>query len=145
MKHKETVLLVEDDATVRSVLSDLVSALGYRCIVAANAIDATQIVEANLFRLDLLVTDINMPGALDGLALAEKVRARQPDVAVLLISGYAEATAMKAAESHGYHVLAKPFRQTHLQAAIAEELGRRGAERGSSVVSFDEARDRNRS
>ena len=141
MKHKETVLLVEDDATVRSVLSEQLSGFGYRCIAAANAIDATQIIEANLFRLDLLVTDIKMPGALDGLALAEKVRALQPDVAILLISGYPDAPVMTSADAHGYRVLAKPFRQSQLEAAVAEELGRRGA----SVVSLDEARDKNRS
>ncbi|HZB91022.1 MAG TPA: response regulator [Stellaceae bacterium] len=141
MKHKETVLLVEDDATVRSVLSEQLSGFGYRCIAAANAIDATQIIEANLFQLDLLVTDIKMPGALDGLALAEKVRALQPDVAILLISGYPDAPVMTSADAHGYRVLAKPFRQSQLEAAVAEELGRRGA----SVVSLDEARDKNRS
>ncbi len=151
MKHKETVLLVDDEPAVRSALADLISGLGYRCIAAANAVDAMQIIEANLFKLDLLVTDIKMPGELDGLGLAIKARELQPDVAILLITGFAEAPTMQQAASCGYRVLEKPFRQSRLEAAIAEELGRRGGEgggateeRGSSVVPIARARDRER-
>ena len=147
MKHKETVLLVDDEPTVRSALADLISGLGYRCIAAANAVDAMQIIEANLFKLDLLVTDIKMPGELDGLGLAIKVREQQPDVAILLITGYAEAPTMQQAASCGYRVLEKPFRQSRLEAAIAEELGKRGGgadERGSTVVPIARGRDRER-
>jgi two-component system, cell cycle sensor histidine kinase and response regulator CckA len=146
VKHKEMLLLVEDESTVRSVLSDLLAALGYRCIVAANAIDAMRIIEANLFRLDLLVSDIKMPGELDGLGLAEKMRALQPDVAILLISAYAESPRMQLAASRGYRVLEKPFRQAQLEAAIADALGERedGAAPRSSVVSLRRARDEGR-
>jgi DNA-binding NtrC family response regulator len=151
VKEKATVLLVEDEATVRSVLSGLLSALGYRCIVAANAVDALQIIEANLFRLDLLMTDLKMPGELDGLDVADKVRVFQPEAAILLISAYAESPTMKTAASRGYRVLEKPFRQSQLEAAMAEELEKRrggeagaGDERQSSVVSIKAARDKDR-
>lgn len=148
MKHKETILLVDDEPTVRSVLAGLLTGLGYRCIVAANAVDAMQIIEANLFTLDLLVSDIKMPGELDGVELAIKVRELQPDVAILLITGYAESPTMKQAASRGYRVLEKPFRHAQLQAAVAEELARRpGRAEGpsSSVVPIDRARDKGRS
>lgn len=152
MKHKETILLVDDEPTVRSALAGLLSVLGYRCIVAANAVDAMQIIEANLFTLDLLVTDIKMPGEIDGLGLAIKVRELQPDVAILLITGYAESPTMRQAAGCGYRVLEKPFRQAQLQAAIADELSKRGRgtavaadDPGSSVVPIGRGRNRGRS
>lgn len=144
MKHRETILLVEDEPTVRSVLSDLLSALGYRCIAAANAVDAMQIIEANLFRLDLLVSDIKMPGEVDGLGLAEKVRTLQPDVAILLITAYVESPRMQLAASRGYRVLEKPFRQTQLAAAVAETLKAREGDGSASVVSLRRVRDQGR-
>ena len=143
VKYKETILVVDDEALVRSALSEMLAGLGYRCIVAANAIDAMQIVEANLFRLDLLVTDIKMPGELNGLALAELVRARQPETAILLITGHAESPVMLKAARSGYRVLEKPFRHAHLAEAVAEELARRRGE--GSVVSLREAREKGRS
>lgn len=149
MKQRETILLVDDEPTVRSVLAEQLTGLGYRCIVAANAVDAMQIIEANLFTLDLMVTDIRMPGQFDGLDLADKVRERQPDVAILLITGYAESPRMRQAAQCGYRILEKPFRQTQLNAAIGEELKRRNAagaidSDSASVVSIERARDRHR-
>jgi DNA-binding NtrC family response regulator len=151
VKHKETVLVVDDEPTVRSVLAGLLSGLGYRCIVAANAVDAVLIIEANLFTLDLLVTDIRMPGELDGVDLANMVRERQPDVAVLLITGYAASATMERAASSGYRILEKPFRHTQLQAVVAEELSKRPRSAGSaaddgisSVVPIGRGRDRGR-
>jgi DNA-binding NtrC family response regulator len=145
MGYRETILIVDDDSTLRSIFSDLMTAQGYRCITAANAVDALQIIEANLFKLDMLVTDIRMPGALDGVGLASKARELQSDVAVLLITGYAKSQAMKESKARGYRVLEKPFRHVDLEAAIAEELGkRRGDEAteraGGSITSIDEAR-----
>lgn len=151
MKYTETILLVDDESLVRSALAGMLSARGYRCIVAANAIDAMQIIEADLFRLDLLVTDIKMPGALDGLDLANKVRELQLDVAILLITAYAESPTMKEAALRGYRVLEKPFRQNQFEAAVADELSRRGGDQGktggerdAAVVSLREARRKGR-
>jgi DNA-binding NtrC family response regulator len=145
MGYRETILIVDDESTLRSIFSDLMTAQGYRCITAANAVDALQIVEANLFKLDMLVTDIRMPGGLDGVGLASKARELQPDVAILLITGYAKSPAMKEARARDYRVLEKPFRHVDLQAAIAEELGKRrgnavAAKAGGSITSIDEAR-----
>jgi DNA-binding NtrC family response regulator len=148
VKHKETILLVDDEPMVRSALADLLQGLGYRCIVAANAVDAVLIIEANLFTLDLLVTDIRMPGALDGVDLAAMVRQRQPEVAILLVTGHADGAAVKRAESLGYRLLEKPFRHHQLQAAVADELARRrnGAagtqEGGASIIPIGQARER---
>ena len=141
MGDRPTILVVDDEATLRSIFADLLVHQGYACITAANAVDALQIIEANLIELDLLVTDIRMPGALNGFDLANKVRELQPRTAILLISGYAEDPIMKEAEGRGYHILAKPFRHFHLAAAIKEELAKRrgqgkpaGSERESASI-----------
>jgi two-component system, cell cycle sensor histidine kinase and response regulator CckA len=145
MKHRETILIVDDESTLRSVFADLMTGEGYRCITAANALDALQIIESNLLKFDMLVTDINMPGGLDGVGLADKLRELQPDVAILLITGYAKSSAMKEAKARGYRVLEKPFRHADLDAAIAEQLARRpageaGDAAGASVTSIEQAR-----
>jgi DNA-binding NtrC family response regulator len=144
MEHRETILIVDDESTLRSVFSDMMTRQGYRCIAAANAIDALQVIETNLLQFDMLVTDIKMPGALDGVGLASKMRELQPDVAILVITGYPESQAMKEAKARGYRVLEKPFRQAEFDAAVAAELDkRRGSatdKAGASVTSIDQAR-----
>jgi len=125
MEQRATILIVDDEATLRSVFSDMMTRQGYRCITAANAVDALQIIESNLLEFDMLVTDIRMPGVLDGVALASKFREFQPDVAVLVITGYPESAAMKEAKSRGFRVLEKPFRQAELESAVAEQLRER--------------------
>jgi DNA-binding NtrC family response regulator len=144
MERRETILIVDDESTLRSVFSDMMTHQGYRCITAANAIDALQIIESNLLQFDMLVTDIKMPGGLDGVGLANKMRQLQPDVAILVITGYAKSQAMKEAKARGYRVLEKPFRQAEFDAAIAEELDKRpgGAtdKVGASVTSIEQAR-----
>ena len=145
MEHRATILIVDDEATLRSVFSDMMTQQGYRCITAANAVDALQIIESNLLELDMLVTDIKMPGALDGVALASKLREFQPDVAILVITGYPESAAMKEAKARGFRVLEKPFRQADLESAVTEQLRRRpdgDATRrvAASVTPIDRAR-----
>ena len=125
MADRPTVLVVDDEAMLRSIFSDLLAHEGYGCVTAANAIDALQIIEANLIELDLLVTDIRMPGALNGLDLANKVRELQPRTSILLISGFADDPLTKGAEERGYRILAKPFRHAHLAAAVKEELAKK--------------------
>jgi CheY-like chemotaxis protein len=144
LEPRETILIVDDESTLRSVFSDMMTGQGYRCLAAANAIDAVQIIETNLLTFDMLVTDIKMPGALDGVDLANKIRELQPDVAILVITGYAESQAMKDAKARGYRVLEKPFRQLEFEQAIMEELakrrGRPSDKVGASVTSLDQAR-----
>jgi DNA-binding NtrC family response regulator len=122
MGDRPTILVVDDEAMLRSIFADLLAHEGYACVTAANAIDALQIIEANLIELDLLVTDIRMPGALNGLDLANKVRELQPRTSILLISGFTDDPLTKSAEQLRYRVLAKPFRHAHLAAAVREEL-----------------------
>jgi DNA-binding NtrC family response regulator len=142
--NKPTILVVDDEATLRVIFADQLSGQ-YRCVTAANALDALQTIEANVFELDMLVTDIVMPGQLNGLHLANKVREKQPNVAILLITGYAQSAVMKEAQALGYRVLEKPFRLPTLHAAIEEELAKRPDQQDgqdSSVVSIERARQK---
>jgi|HubBroStandDraft_1064217.scaffolds.fasta_scaffold23621_4 DNA-binding NtrC family response regulator len=132
MADRPTVLVVDDEAMLRSIFADLLAHEGYGCVTAANAIDALQIIEANLIELDLLITDIRMPGALNGLDLANKVRELQPRTSILLISGFADDPLTKSAAERGYRILAKPFRHAHLAVAIKEELAKKDGDAKSA-------------
>lgn len=146
MTDKPTILVVDDESTLRAIFSEMLTSSGYRCIVAANAVDALQMIEANVFSLDMLVTDIVMPGELNGLDLATELHQRQPDVAILLITGYMQSPLRAEAEAKGYRILDKPFREATLEAVIAEELkrGETAEGRGATVVSLERARQKNR-
>jgi len=142
MERKHTILIVDDEATLRAVFADLMSREGYRCLTAANAIDALQMIEANVIKFDLLVSDIRMPGGLNGLDLANKMRELQTDAGIILITGYARE--MEEAKARGYRVLEKPFRHFDLEAAVADELRKtrpnQATDKNASVTSIEDAR-----
>ncbi len=85
----ELVLLVEDEATVRNLLKEFLTAQGYQVLTARDGLDGWQIFEQQSERIDLLLTDVVMP-QMSGLELAEKMRQHRPDLGVLLVSGYSE-------------------------------------------------------
>ncbi|MVV52211.1 PAS domain S-box protein [Pseudomonas sp. PB120] len=104
----ETVVLVEDDPAVRMLVLDLLNELGYHAHEAEDAMTALPLLESDL-RVDLLVTDVGLPG-MNGRQLAEIARQHRPDLKVLFMTGYAE----KAAERQGFleegmDMVAKPF------------------------------------
>jgi signal transduction histidine kinase/ActR/RegA family two-component response regulator len=112
----ETILVVEDDPEVRELIAHALARFGYRVLEAASGEEAlARWPAANGF--DLLVTDVVM-GGLPGPALADRMRARRPDLRVLYISGYAEAASGAAAGAF----LAKPFRPEALAARVREAL-----------------------
>lgn len=112
------VLVVDDDASVRGITTTFLDELGHQTLEAADAASALAMLERGE-RIDLLVTDFAMPG-MSGAELAEHVRARWPDMPVLLLTGYAD----PAMHSAGYPVLRKPFRQTELARQVAAVLRR---------------------
>ena len=85
----ETILVVEDEPAVRAATVEMLSALGYRTFEAANADDALTIIQSGKF-VDLLFTDVVMPGTLRSPELAQKSREVLPELAVLYTSGYAK-------------------------------------------------------
>jgi PAS domain S-box-containing protein len=114
----ETVLLVEDNPEVREVAGMLLDQLGYRVCPVQSASAAWQLLESGA-AVDLVFTDIVMPGELDGVALAYRIKEEYPDIAVLLTSGYAKATNTLEA---GFPVLRKPYQLPTLAHAIRRAL-----------------------
>lgn len=115
------VLLVDDDEEVREVVAPLLRELGYRVDVAADAQSALErFHSANEPAIELLFSDIVMPGHLDGIGLAQVVRAEAPHLPIVLATGYTE----RAAGEFGFRVLPKPFSLDTLAVVLREELQR---------------------
>lgn len=81
-----TVLLVEDEALLRMLMADLLRGAGVRVIEAATADEALAVFSSGL-ALDMVFTDVRMPGGMDGVALAQAVTRDRPDIAVFVTSG----------------------------------------------------------
>jgi CheY-like chemotaxis protein len=82
----ETILVVEDEVLLRIILADELRAQGYAVIEATNASEAISVLQSSM-RIDLVLTDIRMPGDLDGLGLARMMRSEYPLVKVVMASG----------------------------------------------------------
>jgi CheY-like chemotaxis protein len=117
------VLVVEDDVQVRQLACEMLEQLGYETMRVANA-EAALGALSDGQKVDLLLTDVMMPGGMDGIALAAEARRRCPGLPVLLSSGYAGAPSRVAAA--GFPMLRKPFTLEELGAAIGRVT--RGAE-----------------
>jgi signal transduction histidine kinase/CheY-like chemotaxis protein len=104
----ETVLVVEDDALVRLLITSMLGELGYRCMEAPDAATALAILQTKL-TVDLLITDVGLP-VTTGSRLAEIAQRLRPDLRVLFITGYAEvATVRGGFLAAGMNMLSKPF------------------------------------
>ena len=108
------VLLVEDNADVAAVGQSMLEEIGYTVRPAADARQALVMFEAEDF--DLVVSDIVMPGGMNGIELAEELRHRRPGLPIVLVSGYA---ASASAVPEQFPVLRKPFRLEQLAQTIA--------------------------
>ena len=115
-----TVLLVDDDEEVAALVGEMLEHLGYRVAHATGATEALSALE-NARKVDLVFSDVMMPGGMNGVELAREIRTRALGVPVLLTSGYAEA-ARKSAAAEGVHVLAKPYSLEDLATALREAI-----------------------
>ena len=120
----ETILLVEDEPSVRLVATVMLRRLGYRVLVAADGPAALKLWAEHAGEIHLLVTDMIMPEGLTGLQLATRLRAAQPALKVIVISGYTEEI-LKAEQLHaaGATLLPKPFEFEVFAAAVRTALG----------------------
>jgi PAS domain S-box-containing protein len=118
----ERILVVEDNAAVRRVVMDQLAGLGYRTIEAENAEAALAILKRGR-AVDLLFTDIVMPGRMNGIELAEAARALRPKLKVLLTSGFAR-DAIEGSSDDGdlKNLLSKPYRKSELAARLRAAL-----------------------
>lgn len=107
--------MVEDEPLVRAHVVRLLTNLGHQTLSAQDGQSALQVLEDGE-DFDLLFTDIVMPGAIDGVALAEHTRRLLPDIKILLTSGYAEAAVLQARKHiPGAELLSKPYRLKDLR------------------------------
>ncbi|HEY9236672.1 MAG TPA: ATP-binding protein, partial [Phenylobacterium sp.] len=118
------VLLVEDDAAVRAVVEGLLCDFGCQVEGAPDARTALRRLQANE-TFDLLISDIVMPGGMSGVELAEAAQNRDPELPILLTSGYAGDRLGQGAADLRWPLLRKPFRAEQLGAAIRDVLERR--------------------
>jgi PAS domain S-box-containing protein len=119
----ETILVVEDDADLRETVVTALGQLGYRALSAANAAAALRVL-AGSEHIDLLFTDVMMPGGMLGPALAIRAREMRPDIDVLFTTGYAENTVLSAAGLTSAEVITKPYRNEDLAVRIRYVLDR---------------------
>ncbi len=114
----ETVLVVDDDSTVRMLVTDVLEDLGYRIIHVANGPAGLEVLHSSV-RIDLMVTDVGLPGGMNGRQLADAGRVERPGLPVLFITGYAEQALFDIANAEaGMAVLTKPFAVSALAARI---------------------------
>jgi CheY-like chemotaxis protein len=106
---EECILLVEDDHTVRKLVSKILTSLGYRTLEAEDGHEACRILEAE-GRIDLLITDLVLPKGMNGAVLAKKSRDLRPKLKVLFMSGYPASTVQQAGDSGAVvELIQKPF------------------------------------
>ena len=119
----ETILVVEDEELVRRVIERILGRLGYRLLLAADGEKALILSRNHLEPIDLLLTDIVMPG-INGVELAAKIRAARPDIAVLYSSGYSEEDLSRTMDldAGATYLLPKPYSPRDLAGAVRKAL-----------------------
>jgi PAS domain S-box-containing protein len=127
-----TVLVVEDNPEVAEVTASLIEQLGYRTVRSENAADALNRLQHGE-RVALVLSDIVMPGAMNGIALAQVIARRYPNIPILLASGYSDM--VQAAESR-FVVLRKPFQLPMLEKAVRDALERNTCNQDARVLPF---------
>jgi PAS domain S-box-containing protein len=118
----ETVLVVDDEPTVRMLVTETLEELGYAAVEAGDAQGGLQVLQSQA-RIDLLITDVGLPG-LNGRQLADAARVLRPELKVLFMTGYAHnaAVGQGAALEHGMEIITKPFALEALAKKIREMI-----------------------
>ncbi|WP_288406817.1 ATP-binding protein, partial [uncultured Pseudomonas sp.] len=119
----ETVLIVDDEPTVRMLVVDILEDLGYAVIEAADSLTGLKILQSDV-HLDLLITDVGLPGGMNGRQMADAGRQSRPGLKTLFITGYAENAAIGNGHlDPGMEILTKPFAVDTLAARVREMMG----------------------
>jgi PAS domain S-box-containing protein len=117
------ILLVDDNAEARSALARQLARQGFQVVEAEDAAQALALAERET-AIDLLITDVIMPGTLNGAELADRLHEKRPDLPILLTTGYSSDVLAERQLARGrYEMLGKPFRERDLLAAVARLLG----------------------
>ncbi len=122
MKKNETVLVVDDEPGVRMLVVETLDDMGYRILDAEEGAGALKILRSNV-PIDLLITDVGLPGAINGRQLADAAREIRPGLNVIFITGYAEnVLASKGQLEAGMQVLTKPFSMEALASRVQDVI-----------------------
>ncbi|WP_237481251.1 PAS domain S-box protein [Lichenibacterium dinghuense] len=119
----ETVLVIDDEATVRTLVGEVLGELGYATLEAHDGPSGLALLRSNA-RIDLLVTDVGLPGGMNGRQVADAARVLRPDLKVLFITGYADRAAVGNGHlDPGMHLLTKPFAMEALAVKVRDIIG----------------------
>ncbi|MDB5758797.1 MAG: hypothetical protein JWM30_2086, partial [Burkholderia sp.] len=130
----ETILVAEDDPDVQSTVVDILSTLGYRVLKADDGEGALVILRSGM-HIDLLFTDVVMPGPVRSVELARQARLLVPDIAVLFTSGYPQNAIVHGGRlDEGVELLSKPYRRTDLARKIRHIFANRQQAMGRSLL-----------
>jgi CheY-like chemotaxis protein len=121
-KGTETILVVEDEALVRSVVVQVLKRQGYTVLEASRGDDGLALCESHPSRIDLLLSDMVMPGGLNGRQLAERAIALRPELRVLLMSGYTTDELVHHGVKKGAPFLQKPYTLQQLARKVRDVL-----------------------
>ncbi len=118
----ETVLVIDDEPTVRMLIVEVLNEAGYLAIEAADGPSGLKFLESDA-RIDLLITDVGLPGGMNGRQVADAARRTRPDLKILFVTGYAENAAVGNGHLEtGMAVITKPFVMAELANKIAEMI-----------------------
>jgi len=124
----QTVLVVDDDVLIRMAIAGYLRECGFTVVEAGDAGEAVTVLEA-ADDIDIVFSDVQMPGAMDGFGLARWIRAHKPQVQVILASGVARA-ADAAADICEESFMQKPYHPQHVADRIRALIGARAMRRG---------------
>jgi two-component system, cell cycle sensor histidine kinase and response regulator CckA len=137
LKGSETILLVEDEEPVRQLACEILQASGYTILEASGGLDALQVCETHNGGIQLMVTDVVMPG-MSGRELADELSSVRPEMRVLYVSGYTEdAIGEYGVLEEGVNFLQKPFRPCDLARKVRDVLDAGGVTLAQSVEKVD--------
>jgi PAS domain S-box-containing protein len=117
-----TILLVDDEASIRHLIDEILDEIGYTVIGAADGAAGVKVLQSGA-RIDLLITDVGLPNGMNGRQVADIARLLRPDLKVLFITGYAEHAAL--GDKHlepGVELLTKPFSLHQLMTKVADMM-----------------------
>ncbi|BBN64306.1 hybrid sensor histidine kinase/response regulator [Pseudomonas sp. KUIN-1] len=128
----ETVLVVDDEPSVRMLVAEVISGLGYNCLEAADAQSGLQILQSDT-RIDLLISDIGLPGGMNGREMADAAGDCRPGLPTLFITGYAKTSVLDDCHLRPCtQVLTKPFGLDALAGRVTGLIGADAVARGYS-------------
>ena len=122
--HNETVLVVDDEESIRVLVTDVLEEAGFMVLQAPDGPSGLKLLQSDA-RIDLLITDVGLPGGVNGRQMADAARQTRPELKVLFVTGYAEnAVVGNGLLAPGMAVITKPFAMTTLAARVRDILER---------------------